>query len=59
MNSCSHNVEELSAVGGGGQARSGFHQIKSKFLAAKPSMLAPLLPPETPLATSAMNNDEQ
>ena len=40
--------EEVAAMGG--QARSsGFNAVRSKFMAAKPSLLAPLLPPGTPL----------
>ena len=55
VNSCEEQSNNV--VGGGVQARSGFHQIKSKFQAAKPSLLAPLLPPETPHG-NGMNNEE-
>ena len=52
----------LSLTTPSGQAArsSGFNQLKSKFMGAKPSMLAPLIPPMTPVdGASAANNEGQ
>ena len=54
VSTCYGEENHIAAVGGNGQARSGFHQLKSKFM---PSLLAPLEPFETPQASSQTQNN--
>ena len=50
--------DEVSSTAG--QVRSGFNQLRSKFMAAKPNLLAPLLPPVTPQgATEQASSGQQ